>query len=103
MLNVFHLLPNNKKRLTILEDVSGVLKPSRYAALINRISPLWYLEGTYVLNRLLYFSWDVGRMTLLLGPPSSGKTTLMLALAGKLDPTLKVSLLPICSSNNLYT
>ncbi|XP_027941835.1 pleiotropic drug resistance protein 1-like [Vigna unguiculata] len=32
-----------------------------------------------------------GRMTLLLGPPSSGKTTLLLALAGKLDPKLKIS------------
>ncbi|KAL8521837.1 hypothetical protein ACS0TY_012121 [Phlomoides rotata] len=31
------------------------------------------------------------RMTLLLGPPSSGKSTLMLALAGKLDEDLKVS------------
>ncbi|AES81585.2 drug resistance transporter-like ABC domain protein [Medicago truncatula] len=31
------------------------------------------------------------RMTLLLGPPSSGKTTLLLALAGKLDQKLKVS------------
>eukprot|EP01018_Ginkgo_biloba_P004085 Gb_15493 [translate_table: standard] len=31
------------------------------------------------------------RMTLLLGPPSSGKTTLLLALAGKLDSELKVS------------
>ncbi|KAG4972604.1 hypothetical protein JHK85_039025 [Glycine max] len=31
------------------------------------------------------------RMILLLGPPSSGKTTLLLALAGKLDPDLKVS------------
>ncbi|EPS65510.1 hypothetical protein M569_09267 [Genlisea aurea] len=31
-----------------------------------------------------------GRMTLLLGPPSSGKTTLLLALAGKLDPRLEV-------------
>ena len=30
------------------------------------------------------------RMTLLLGPPSSGKTTLLLALAGKLDKALKV-------------
>jgi ABC-type multidrug transport system ATPase subunit len=32
-----------------------------------------------------------GRMTLLLGPPSSGKTTLLLALAGKLDQSLKVT------------
>ncbi|XVF88175.1 hypothetical protein PTKIN_Ptkin19aG0029300 [Pterospermum kingtungense] len=31
------------------------------------------------------------RMTLLLGPPSSGKTTLLLALAGKLRKDLKVS------------
>ncbi|KAL1829196.1 hypothetical protein ACET3Z_007608 [Daucus carota] len=59
LLSIFHILPNKKKRLTILEDVSGVIKPCR--------------------------------MTLLLGPPSSGKTTLMLALAGKLDPTLKTS------------
>ncbi|KAF7139271.1 hypothetical protein RHSIM_Rhsim07G0220600 [Rhododendron simsii] len=32
-----------------------------------------------------------GRMTLLLGPPSSGKTTLLRALAGKLNTDLKVS------------
>ncbi|KAK8473550.1 hypothetical protein PHAVU_001G166400 [Phaseolus vulgaris] len=32
-----------------------------------------------------------GRMTLLLGPPSSGKTTLLLALAARLDPKLKFS------------
>lgn len=30
------------------------------------------------------------RMTLLLGPPSSGKTTLLLALAQRLDRSLKV-------------
>jgi ABC-type multidrug transport system ATPase subunit len=46
------------KKLTILKNASGIVKPSR--------------------------------MTLLLGPPSSGKTTLLLALAGKLDTNLKV-------------
>ncbi|KAJ0514371.1 putative ABC transporter, AAA+ ATPase domain, ABC-2 type transporter, ABC-transporter [Helianthus annuus] len=58
-LSLFHLLPNTKKHITILDDVSGIVKPSR--------------------------------MTLLLGPPSSGKTTLLLALAGKLDKELKSS------------
>ncbi|CAH8353869.1 unnamed protein product [Eruca vesicaria subsp. sativa] len=48
-----------KAQLTILKDVSGIVKPSR--------------------------------MTLLLGPPSSGKTTLLLALAGKLDKSLEIS------------
>ncbi|KAK1434085.1 hypothetical protein QVD17_11003 [Tagetes erecta] len=57
LLNVFHLLRNTKKHITILDDVSGVIKP--------------------------------GRMTLLLGPPSSGKTTLLLALAGALAKELK--------------
>nr|XP_023908192.1 pleiotropic drug resistance protein 1-like isoform X2 [Quercus suber] len=54
-----HILTSRKKHLSILQDVSGIIKP--------------------------------GRMTLLLGPPSSGKTTLLLALAGKLDPNLKLS------------
>nr|KJB56640.1 hypothetical protein B456_009G129000 [Gossypium raimondii] len=53
------VLSSRKKKLTILKDVSGIVKP--------------------------------GRMTLLLGPPSSGKTTLLLALAGKLDPALQFS------------
>lgn len=48
-----------RTNLTILRDVSGIIKPSR--------------------------------MTLLLGPPSAGKTTLLLALAGKLDRSLTVS------------
>ncbi|XP_010532150.1 PREDICTED: ABC transporter G family member 40-like isoform X2 [Tarenaya hassleriana] len=56
-LNNLHILPSRKKKLTILKDVSGIIKPSR--------------------------------MTLLLGPPSSGKTTLLLALAGKLGSELK--------------
>ncbi|CAL0308772.1 unnamed protein product [Lupinus luteus] len=54
-----HILKSKKKHMTILKDVSGIIKPRR--------------------------------MTLLLGPPSSGKTTLLLALSGKLDPNLKVS------------
>ncbi|CAK9166553.1 unnamed protein product, partial [Ilex paraguariensis] len=58
-LNIFHVLPGRKRHVTILHDVSGIIKPCR--------------------------------MTLLLGPPSSGKTTLLLALAGKLDPDLQVS------------
>ncbi|KAK8525005.1 hypothetical protein V6N12_029855 [Hibiscus sabdariffa] len=58
-LNYIGILSSRKKKLTILNDVSGIIKP--------------------------------GRMTLLLGPPSSGKTTLLLALAGKLDPALKCS------------
>ncbi|EMS53664.1 Pleiotropic drug resistance protein 13 [Triticum urartu] len=53
------LLHPNKHKLTILDDVSGIVRP--------------------------------GRMTLLLGPPASGKSTLLLALAGKLDPKLKKS------------
>nr|POF16091.1 abc transporter g family member 40 [Quercus suber] len=59
VLSYVHILPSKKKHLSILQDVSGIIKP--------------------------------GRMALLLGPPSSGKTTLLLALAGKLDPTLKFS------------
>ncbi|XP_071691961.1 pleiotropic drug resistance protein 1-like isoform X2 [Rutidosis leptorrhynchoides] len=58
-LSLFHLLPNSKKHITILDNVSGIVKPSR--------------------------------MTLLLGPPSSGKTTLLLAMAGKLDKELQSS------------
>ncbi|KAI3697943.1 hypothetical protein L6452_31049 [Arctium lappa] len=49
---------SKKRKLTILDDVSGMIRPSR--------------------------------MTLLLGPPSSGKTTLLLALAGRSDPGLMI-------------
>ncbi|XP_016551122.2 pleiotropic drug resistance protein 1 [Capsicum annuum] len=59
ILNSFHILPSRKRKLTILNDVSGFIKPCR--------------------------------MTLLLGPPGCGKTTLLLALAGKLDSALKVT------------
>ncbi|XP_020113539.1 ABC transporter G family member 51 [Ananas comosus] len=59
LLASLHILRSNKHTLTILDSVSGVVRP--------------------------------GRMTLLLGPPASGKSTLLLALAGKLDPKLKQS------------
>lgn len=58
MLNSLHILPSRKRNLTILNDVSGIIKPCR--------------------------------LTLLLGPPGCGKTTFLLALAGKLDSALKV-------------
>ncbi|KAL5574591.1 hypothetical protein UlMin_016290 [Ulmus minor] len=58
-LSCFLIIPKRKKKLSILRDVSGIIKPKR--------------------------------MTLLLGPPNSGKTTLLLALSGKLDPHLKLS------------
>ncbi|KAK4252850.1 hypothetical protein QN277_010993 [Acacia crassicarpa] len=58
-LSSLHILSSRKRHVTILKDVSGIVKPRR--------------------------------MTLLLGPPSSGKTTLLLALSGKLDPSLKTS------------
>ncbi|PRQ25661.1 putative monosaccharide-transporting ATPase [Rosa chinensis] len=58
-LNYLHIVPVKKQPLSILKDVSGIIKPCR--------------------------------MTLLLGPPSSGMTTLLLALAGELDKDLKVS------------
>ncbi|CAN1121568.1 Pleiotropic drug resistance protein 1 [Linum perenne] len=59
LLSFLHILPNGKKQVSILKDVSGIIRPSQ--------------------------------ITLLLGPPGSGKTSLLLALAGKLDPSLKVS------------
>ncbi|GFZ04195.1 pleiotropic drug resistance 7 [Actinidia rufa] len=61
------------------------------------VSPLWvWLVSDWQREQNLPFLKDASgiikpsRMTLLLGPPSSGKTTLLLALAGKLDPSLKV-------------
>ncbi|RDY11073.1 ABC transporter G family member 32, partial [Mucuna pruriens] len=50
----------------------------------------WADWNRIVFGLVLLAVTQVFRMTLLLGPPSSGKTTLMLALAVKFDPKLKV-------------
>ncbi|XP_020254964.1 ABC transporter G family member 41-like isoform X1 [Asparagus officinalis] len=52
-------LKAKEAKISILNDISGIIKPSR--------------------------------MTLLLGPPGCGKTTLLRALAGQLDKSLKVA------------
>ncbi|CBI28131.3 hypothetical protein VitviT2T_016593 [Vitis vinifera] len=59
LLRKLRIYKGMQKKLTILDDISGIIRPSR--------------------------------LTLLLGPPSSGKTTLLLALAGRLGSDLKVS------------
>ncbi|CAL5439684.1 unnamed protein product [Camellia sinensis] len=65
-------------KLTILKDASGMIKPSSED------------EHSEVAHRQDNSEVNTG-MTLLLGPPSSGKTTLLLALAAKLDPNLKLA------------
>ncbi|XP_059635000.1 ABC transporter G family member 32 [Cornus florida] len=59
LLRQLRIYRGERKKLSILDDVSGVIRPSR--------------------------------LTLLLGPPSSGKTTLLLALAGRLGHDLQTS------------
>lgn len=69
--------------IKILQDVRGIINPSRLLIFCcQRVNTL----TTKRLTRKNFF----GRMTLLLGHPGCGKTTLLLALAGKLDQNLKV-------------
>ncbi|XP_024517239.1 ABC transporter G family member 34 [Selaginella moellendorffii] len=59
ILDMVRLVPTRKRSLTVLNNISGIIKPSR--------------------------------ITLLLGPPGSGRTTFLLALSGKLRDDLKVT------------
>lgn len=63
---------------------------------------LKYLNLLATLRKLKKKNFALYRMALLLGPPSSGKTTLLLALAGKLDHELKVPTLPLSLCFRLY-
>ncbi|KAL3532403.1 hypothetical protein ACH5RR_005924 [Cinchona calisaya] len=59
LLRNLRIYAGNRRKLQILDDLSGIIRPSR--------------------------------LTLLLGPPSSGKTTLLLALAGRIKSDLQMS------------
>ncbi|XP_039118156.1 LOW QUALITY PROTEIN: pleiotropic drug resistance protein 2-like [Dioscorea cayenensis subsp. rotundata] len=65
--------------INTLEGIAGFVKLSPTKKRINKI-----LRGVSGILK-------PSRMTLLLGPPSSGKTTFLLSLAGKLDQKLRTS------------
>lgn len=81
------LYGGERSKLTILDNVSGIIRPSRY-----------FYYFCYSFKKFLYvlfsynssFAFAFCRLTLLLGPPSSGKTTLLLSLAGRLGNSLQV-------------
>ncbi|KAB1209191.1 ABC transporter G family member 32 [Morella rubra] len=58
LLRHLRIYQGQRRKLTILDNITGIIRPSR--------------------------------LTLLLGPPSSGKTTLLLALAGRLGTDLEM-------------
>uniref|UniRef100_A0A453R5W1 ABC transporter domain-containing protein n=1 Tax=Aegilops tauschii subsp. strangulata TaxID=200361 RepID=A0A453R5W1_AEGTS len=68
---------------------SGVFPPMKAQGLIGRFGSS--NKRTTTVLKHAYGILKPSRMTLLLGPPSSGKSTLMRALTGKLDKSLKVS------------
>ncbi|KAK9991983.1 hypothetical protein SO802_026968 [Lithocarpus litseifolius] len=79
------------------EVVHGKPLPTLWNTLKSMISGLAKLPGSKTQQAKISIIKDIsgiikpGRMTLLLGPPGCGKTTLLLALSGKLSHSLKVS------------
>ncbi|XP_022755319.1 ABC transporter G family member 39-like isoform X2 [Durio zibethinus] len=88
---------------TYLRVRRGILTEEEGQSREVDIKNLGFIERRNLLERLVKIAEDdnerfllklkerIDRMTLLLGPPSSGKTTLLLSLAGKLDKDLKFS------------
>ncbi|GKV17135.1 hypothetical protein SLEP1_g27677 [Rubroshorea leprosula] len=73
----------HEARLGIINDVNGIVKPGRIHEVPCPVSILSICFCNLHIPFLL--------MTLLLGPPGCGKTSLLKALSGNLDPSLKVS------------
>ncbi|XP_057513850.1 ABC transporter G family member 31-like [Actinidia eriantha] len=73
VLTGLHIFRPKRHHLTILNDINGFVTRK----VIERFS--------------LTMVFGCSKMTLLLGPPSLEKSTLVLTLVGKLDPGLKVS------------
>lgn len=78
----------------ILQDVSGIVKPSRYVRKLGII--ILVLNLCFTIHFTSESLNSFFRLTLLLGPPGSGKTTLLRALAAKLDDDLRVCSIPLC-------
>ena len=84
------LSPSKKRVVKILQDVSGIIRPSR---LVNFSEILvWFSVFFFSVLTSRVSSIDLlfYRMTLLLGPPASGKTTFLKALSGETDDDLRV-------------
>ncbi|KAG6731444.1 hypothetical protein I3842_01G129400 [Carya illinoinensis] len=79
------------------EVVHGKPLPTLWNTLKGMISGLAMLSASKTQGAKINIIKDVsgiikpGRMTILLGPPGCGKTTLLLALSGKLSNSLKVT------------
>ncbi|KAH0935022.1 hypothetical protein HID58_012139 [Brassica napus] len=75
------------------EVVYGKPIPTLWNAIASRISRVMCLKKEKSISILNGVSGIIRpkRMTLLLGPPSCGKTSLLLALAGRLDHSLKTT------------
>ncbi|XP_020260301.1 pleiotropic drug resistance protein 2-like isoform X1 [Asparagus officinalis] len=77
---------NNRAVPTLLNSILNIVE--------GVFSYVWFSPSKKKVHRILSGVNGIikpSRMTLLLGPPASGKTTLLLSLAGKLDKQLRVS------------